>query len=131
MYCLPLLFSFVVLASALRSPIVNITLTGEYSNHGDPHLLCSIGNWTSIALFVLINYLAHCTTVKSYPGDSKINSGIAVVFALFFPSSGVVRAVNAIIRRSRLINGDELTKVARAGGKSLFSCRPVLNFCGS
>jgi hypothetical protein len=111
-----LLISFIGMTSALRWLTENITLTGEYSNHGDPHVLCSSGNWTSITLFIITNYLAHCATVKSYPGDSRYNSSIASLFALFFPSFGVIRAMNAIIRRSRFVRG-ELAQAARAVGK--------------
>jgi hypothetical protein len=68
-----------------------------------------------MALFYLANYFAHCLTVKTLPGDSAFASLCGIVIALFFPTSGVVRAVNAIIRNARFGAKDEIHGAARAG----------------
>jgi hypothetical protein len=52
--------------------------------------------------------------VKPYPAETILELAVAVVLALFFPSSGIIRALDSIIRHSRLLKKDELQRAARA-----------------
>lgn len=94
--------------------ISNSTQNPNLINHGDPDLICTAG-WTSILTFYLANYIAHCATVKPYPAETLIEFSVAVVLALFFPSSGVIRALDSIFRHSRISKYDDLQRAARAG----------------
>ena len=90
-------------------------------NHGDPNLVCQPATWWSVVLFFLVNYLAHCFTVRSFPGESTYDQVVAVVIALLFPSAGLIRAVDGIVRHSRFLRrhrrrrGGELAQAARSG----------------
>ncbi|OCL11883.1 hypothetical protein AOQ84DRAFT_286308 [Glonium stellatum] len=87
----------------------------HFSNHGDPNLVCTPSTKVSIVLFLFTNYLAHCATVVSYPGETGRSSGISGVLALFFPASGIIKAMNALIRRPRLFGKNEVETATRAG----------------
>ena len=93
------------------APIHNVTTIA----HGNPDTLCTPSSAADIALFFFANYIAHCATVKSYPGENAIELGIAVLLALLFPSSGIIRALDSIFRHSRFRNSNELRRAARAG----------------
>lgn len=93
---------------AQRVPVV----PGNLTNHG---LVCEPATVTSVVLFFFTNYLAHCATVKSYPGETSIGTVISIVLALFFPLSGILKAMNSIIRHARLTRHNELQMAARAG----------------
>ena len=53
-----------------------------------------------MATFLLANYVAHAATVKSLPGEPTLSVLGSLVFALFFPVSGIVRGVNAVYQRA-------------------------------
>jgi hypothetical protein len=99
------------------SPLPNSTLAlGAFTNHGDPDLFCTPSTTISILFFFLANFLAHCATVKSYPAETHAELLVAVVLALFFPSSGVIRALDSILRHSRIRPGtNDAQKAAKAG----------------
>ena len=69
----------------------------------------------SIFLFFLTNYLAHCLTIKSQPADSGREIAVSALLALFFPSTGILQALDSIFRRARFVKGDELQQALRAG----------------
>ena len=85
------------------------------SNHADPNPVCVHASGATVATFFFANYLAHCATVKTFPGESPFELSIAILLALFFPSSGVIRAFDAILRRSRFTNANKLQRAAKAG----------------
>jgi hypothetical protein len=98
------------------APLHNATSPIVLINHGDPNLFCVPAKWSSIALFYIANYLAHCVTVNTYPGETIPEWIIAIIWALFVPSSGVTRALDSIFRHSRLLRKeDDLQRAVRAG----------------
>jgi hypothetical protein len=94
----------------------NITIDAPEgtTNHGDPNILCTPTQWTDYVMFYVGNYVAHVATVKTFPGESIISCCIGMIAALFFPTSGIVRGLAAIIRLS-IIEPDPLQAAARAG----------------
>lgn len=102
------------------SDLINITILVPNGTvtHDDGHVLCVYGNsWRAtlyITTFFLINYAAHAATIKSNPGDRTSVTICNMALALFFPVSGLMRAINAIVRFGRLGDSD-LEKACRSG----------------
>ena len=96
-------------------PLVGSLAATEFIDHGDPNLICTAATPWSAFLFFLVNFLAHCATVKSHPAETAAGMAVAVTMALFIPSSGILRALDALFRHSRFSPGNELQKAARAG----------------
>ena len=100
--------------------LVNITILVPNGTvtHDDGHVLCVYGNSWRVTLYITTffaaNYIAHAATIKSNPGDRTPVTVCNMVLALFFPVSGLMRAVNAIVRFGRL-GGSDLEKACRAG----------------
>ncbi|KAF5870861.1 putative pogo transposable protein [Botrytis fragariae] len=99
---------------------ITINVPNSTTQHGNDHILClpiAKNYWPSVAaviIFFATNYLAHAATVKSSPGDDTLLQGCNALLALFFPMSGLLRALNAIVRlpiRAR----NELEKACKAG----------------
>ncbi|KAF2178075.1 hypothetical protein K469DRAFT_719226 [Zopfia rhizophila CBS 207.26] len=97
------------------APLQNVTISIAVIDHGNPNLLCTPAQAPTILFFYIANYLAHVATVKSYPAETMTELSVAVILALFFPSSGIIRALDSIFRHSRLKNTNDLQKAARAG----------------
>ncbi len=125
LYCVILLLFSAAAAPTNPWPITNITLSGEYKDNGDPRILCVPTTYKSILLFLLANYLAHAATVKSYPGDTALSSLLSATWALFFPSSGVIRAMSSLIRHARFTGGNELQNAIRAGALCMVVRSPL------
>lgn len=89
--------------------------TVPWTDHGIPGLVCTPAHWSSLLLFYLANYAAHCATIKSYPAETHSELALAIVGALFFPSSGLARAVDAIRRRPRLRYRDQVQRGLESG----------------
>jgi hypothetical protein len=92
------------------------------TNHGSPDIFCVVPSpWFGVMLFYLGNYAAHAATLITYPGEDPIYVGAAILYALFFPTTGIVRGLNAIFRRARVrgkfpfVEDSELRVAARAG----------------
>lgn len=101
---------------AAETALTNITITVAEgtTNHRDPRLLCRPTRWTDIMVFYLGNYIVHAATTTSLPGESPCDRLVAICCALLFPSSSVVRAMNAIL--SHPVSGKhDLETAARAG----------------
>lgn len=100
--------------------LVNITISVPNGTvtHDDGHVLCVYGSsWRAtlyITTFFLVNYAAHAATIKSNPGDRTSVTVCNMVLALFFPVSGLMRALNGIVRFGRR-GGSDLEKTCRAG----------------
>jgi len=84
------------------------------SNHGDPTLLCAPSSWRDIAIFFLANFVAHAATVKLLPGEPVLEVSFAMISALLFPTSGVVRGLDAIVRHA-VSGSTPLQKAQKAG----------------
>ncbi|KAL9610498.1 MAG: hypothetical protein Q9167_004807 [Letrouitia subvulpina] len=82
----------------MTSQAVTLLLPQGSSDHGDPRLLCLETRWYNVATFMLGNYVTHAATVKSRPGDTGGTSFKALLFALCFPTSAIVRGVRAILQ---------------------------------
>ncbi|TGO44779.1 hypothetical protein BCON_0465g00040 [Botryotinia convoluta] len=99
---------------------ITIKVPNSTTQHGNEHILClpiTKNYWPSVAaviIFFATNYLAHAATVKSSPGDDSLLQGCNALLALFFPMSGLLRALNAIVRLPILAR-NELEKACRAG----------------
>jgi hypothetical protein len=100
--------------------LVNITISVPNGTvtHDDGHVLCVYGSsWRAslyIATFFAANYAAHAATIKSNPGDKTPVTVCNIILALLFPVSGLMRAINAIVRFGRRGKSD-VEKAGRAG----------------
>ena len=106
-----------LLRVATSLPIQNIIVEvpNGTTNHGDPKSFCTPATWINIAGFLLFNYVAHGATVVSYPGEPASDMFLSVMAAIFFPTFGVIRAFNFIIRHPRLTGKNDLEVAARSG----------------
>jgi hypothetical protein len=100
-------------ASVAASQNITITVPDGTSNHGDPNLLCTPTSWTDVLVFFLGNYIAHAGTVIVLPGESTVSLTFAVIFALLFPTSGILRGISAIHSFAKFAKTD-LQMAARA-----------------
>ena len=95
----------------------NFTIEVPYgtTSHGEPNSLCTPATWIDIASFLLFNYVAHGATVVSYPGEPAFDTFLSVVAAILFPTFGVIRALNFIIRHPLLTAKNDLEVATRSG----------------
>jgi hypothetical protein len=95
----------------------NFTIEVPYgtTNHGKPNLLCTPPTWSDFASYLLLNYVAHGATVVSYPGERAFDTFLCVVAAILFPTFGVIRAFNFIVRHPVLTAKNDLEMAARSG----------------
>ena len=102
---------------AAPSPTKTITITvpkGTRLQGSDPQILCTPSKWTDVVIFLLANYVAHATTLKSLPGESTLSVMRSSLCSLLFPISGVRRAVTAIYQPAILAK-TPLEAAAKAG----------------
>ena len=92
---------------------------GQYAtNLNSSNIFCVVPSpWFSVMVFYLGNYAAHAATLVTYPGEAPICVFAAILYALFFPTTGIARGLNAIFRRARLpwCGQTDLRAAARAG----------------
>lgn len=81
----------------------------------DAPLVCQTFTTGTIFEFLIANFVTHCFTIKSRPGESAVGSVIAALSALMAPGSGVQRAWEALVRRARFFKGNSLERAVRAG----------------
>jgi hypothetical protein len=99
---------------------ITILVPNGTTQHGNERILClpiTSHYWPSISaviVFFAANFLAHAATVKSSPGDATHVQACNAFLALLFPMSGLLRALNAILRYSRVAK-TELDKACNAG----------------
>ena len=106
-----------VLAIAPSAYSTTLTTTSAPTgtmNHGDPRLSCTPTAWTDVVTFLLANYVAHAATVKSKPGEPALRSFVALATALIYPTSGIVRGLDAIVRRA--VTGSSPLQTAKRAG---------------
>ena len=106
-----------ILGVATSRPTQNITIgvPSGTTNHGDPNSLCTPATLIDIATFLLLNYIAHGATIVSYPGEPAIDTLLCVVTSILFPTFGVIRAFNFIIRHPVLSAKTDLEVARRSG----------------
>ncbi|KAG9558563.1 hypothetical protein KCU77_g4044, partial [Aureobasidium melanogenum] len=86
---------------------ITILVPNGTTQHSNEKILClpiTSKYWPSISavvVFFAANFLAHAVTVKSSPGDATCVQACNAFLALMFPMSGLLRALNAILRFSR------------------------------
>jgi hypothetical protein len=104
------------LAAATSSPPVPFTveLPNGTTQHGNSRILCPPTTLRTMATFFLGNFVAHIVTVKSGPGEKIPVTVCNMILALLFPTSGLMRGLNAIARRVKF-GKSELDKACRAG----------------
>ena len=106
-----------VLGVAAGRPTQNITIEvpNGTTTHGDS--FCIPPTAVDIASFLLFNYIAHGATVVSYPGELWYFTASIILAAILFPTTGVKRAFNLIIRHPLLSKTakTDLEVAARAG----------------
>jgi hypothetical protein len=99
---------------------ITILVPNGTTQHGNERIVClpiTSHYWPSISaviIFFAANFLAHAATVKSSPGDATHVQACNAFLALLFPMSGLLRALNAILRYSRVAK-TELDKACNAG----------------
>ena len=93
---------------------ITVMVPEGFSKHGDKHLFCESTKWYHVLLFFVANYLSHAATVKARPGQSTAQTIMDFVGALFLPYSGLMRAVEMIMKSSKPGTSD-LHKAANAG----------------
>ena len=115
-----------LLGVAISRPTQNITTyvtrddsngTTNPSNNGTNN--CFPATSVDIASFLLFNYVAHGATVVSYPGEPAFDTLLSVVAAILFPTFGVIRALNFIVRRPLLTAKNDLEVAARSGANCM------------
>jgi hypothetical protein len=93
---------------------ITIQVPDGATQHGNPRILCVHGpawkDYLMVTTFFATNYIAHAATVKTTPGDGLFLTIYNIILALFFPMSGLLRALNAIARMARF-GGSELKKL--------------------
>ena len=88
----PILVCFGSLTAAL--PINN-------TKRRDDSPICSPVSWEQIVIFILVNYVTHAVTVKTYPGERKSETAMCIAAALLWPYSGAFKAFQAISTGAR------------------------------
>ena len=106
---------FLGLTTSLPAQNITVEVPNGTTNHGEPDSFCTPATWINIAGFLLFNYVAHGATVVSYPGEPAFDMFLSVMAAIFFPTFGVIRAFNFIIRHPRLTANNDLEVAARSG----------------
>ena len=91
-----------------------ITVSGNVTNHGDPNLFCTPTKWTDIVVFFFGNYVAHATTVVTYPGEPGFSVLASTVLGLIYPITGALRGLTAIFRHAAF-KKDPREKALQAG----------------
>ena len=106
---------FLALATSRPTQNITIEVPNGTTNHGEPNTFCTPATWSDITRYLLLNYVAHGATVVSYPGEPAFDVFVCVVTAILFPTFGVIRALNFIIRHPVLTAKSNLEMAARSG----------------
>lgn len=114
------LFLFGVTLSSPLQPLVNRS-TRRDDDEADNSAHCTPASAFTIFKFIAVNFVAHCFTLKSKPGESARNTFFAALQAFFTPTFGIERAYEGVIRHSRLSGRNEIEQAARAGALVMVS----------
>ena len=99
----------------LNTQNITIEVPNGTTNHGDPNSFCTPATSWNIGSYMLLNYVAHGATVVSYPGEPPFDMLLCIMTAIVFPTFGVIRALNFIVRHPVLSTGSNLKVAARSG----------------
>ena len=110
-----LCFLGVAASRPLNTQNITIEVPNGTTNHGEPYSFCTPATWSDIASYLLLNYVAHGATVVSYPGETAVDMLLCMMAAIAFPTFGVIRALNFIVRHPVLSTGNNLKVAARSG----------------
>jgi hypothetical protein len=114
-FCLWISISVPIYAAPIPTKQIVLNVPQGYTDHNNSRLFCiDPSPWTHIAIFYLGNYAAHAATLVTYPGEAPFNVVRGILYALFFPTSGIVRGLNSIFRRATFTKND-LDAATRAG----------------
>lgn len=120
LFHLPLIVSafqtFLGLVSAAPQVLKNITIPVPIQSRSFPNTrtLCVPTSASDVVTFFLGNYVVHAASLKSVPGESTVETCISTIMALLCPTTGVMRALDAIFRHART-EKSALQQAARAG----------------
>lgn len=107
------LASLLTVAGCLPQHNITVPAPKGFFNHGKNDLICVPIKWYDILFFFSTNYIAHAATVRSRPGQKFRHAARDFIFALAYPYSGLLRALNSFLGYSR--NKPALTKAYHAG----------------
>lgn len=104
-----LLSTIIMLYSALHTAALPIANHPKRNNES----LCVSPSWEQIVIFILVNYVTHAVTIKTYPGERKSEMAICIAAALLWPYTGAFKGFRAIWTGARFA-GDPLQMALRA-----------------
>lgn len=104
---------FLTLVRGLPAHNVTLSVPDGFTNHGNNDLYCTPSQWYDVLFFFALNYASHAATVKSRPGQTYMHTARDIVMSLFYPYTGLMRALESLARSSWTTN--DLRKAARAG----------------
>jgi hypothetical protein len=111
----PLILAFCITVKAASTTVLNNVKVPTGTVYKPAYnLLCLAAKPSDVFIFFAANYLAHAATVKSFPGESTAENIASLLFALLYPSSGIVRGLDAIFRHA-VFTEHELQRAAQAG----------------
>ncbi|KAJ5462258.1 hypothetical protein N7530_010463 [Penicillium desertorum] len=92
-------------------------------------IICFPLPWYRIAIFFLVNYVAHAATIVPFPGQPTLLGFLDFLTAVFLPYSGLWRGAS-LIWRSLLFSGTRWNRVwnqpgLRAKYKEFTRCNPL------
>ncbi|KID96359.1 hypothetical protein MAJ_07636, partial [Metarhizium majus ARSEF 297] len=93
---------------------LNFTLPEGTTNHGDPHLLCFPARWNDIAVFIIVNYVAHAATVKTPPASSPFATAWVMLGSLLLPVTGLTLGLSAFYQAWKGFKQSSLQKATLA-----------------
>jgi len=107
-------------STILNSTPINTTVLG------DPDLICKPAPWWTVVKLFLVSYVSHCFTIRSLPGERRRSYFLAALMSLFFPTAGLLRALDGIACHSRLARDckDGLQRAAQAGALTMVARSP-------
>src|SRR5947209_15265836 len=82
--------SFIGITYSVPTKNITITVSDDTTDHGVPTMLCTPAGWMDVFSFFVASYFAHAATVKSSPGDSRIDRIRTTFRSLLFPFSGAL-----------------------------------------
>lgn len=72
-------------------------LTFAHPLHTNNSVICNQADWRNLLLFFLVNYASHAATIALPAGAKPLTSIPWILIALFFPLSGLGRAIGFLL----------------------------------
>ncbi|MCJ1438000.1 hypothetical protein MMC27_007387 [Xylographa pallens] len=115
------------LVNGIAVSLASANITAQPQNgrfdHGDPNMLCTSTSWTTFLAFFLRNYVAHAATVVAAPGQQTKETAFAIIMALLYSNSGLVRGLDAVFRASSF--GESLLEQAARADTVSSRCKKL------